>query len=123
MAAKTSVFLNADGQWQPSVSRPTQPISSVVLDDRVKDGLLENVRDFLDIASREEHRGPSRRCYLFHGPTGTGKTCLALAVAGHFDLDVYIVCLPVNDSDLKNLFARVPPRSIIVLEGVEDANS
>jgi chaperone BCS1 len=48
---------------------------------------------------------------------------LALAIAGHFDLDVYIVCLPVNDNDLKTLFARVPRRSIIVLEDVENASS
>ncbi|KAK4245504.1 hypothetical protein C7999DRAFT_16301, partial [Corynascus novoguineensis] len=44
-------------------------------------------------------------------------------ITGHFNIYIYIVCLPVNDSDLKNLFARVPPRSIIVLEGIEDANS
>lgn len=123
LASKTSVFLNADGEWQPSVTRPTQPVSSVALDVRVKEGLLENVRDFLDPAFREQHHGPYRRCYLFHGPTGTGKTCLALAIAGHVHLDVYIVCLPVNDSNLKTLFALVPSRSIIVLEDVENANS
>jgi len=123
MAAKASVFLNADGEWQPSVTRPTQPISSVMLDDRVKEVLLGNVRDFLDPASREQHRDPYGRCYLFHGPTGTGKTCLALAIAGHFDLDVYIVCMPVNDSNLKTLLARVLTPSIIVLEDVENADS
>ncbi len=52
-----------------------------------------------------------------------GKTCLALALAGHFHRNVYIVCPPVNDSNLKTLVARVPPRSIIVFEGVENANS
>lgn len=121
MAAKTSVFLNASGEWQPSVARPAQPIPSVMADGRMKEGVLENIRDFLDPASRAQHRGPYRRCCLFHGPTG--KTCLALAIAGHFDLDVYIVCLPVNDSSLKTLFARVPPPSIIVLEDGENANS
>ncbi|KAK3302919.1 P-loop containing nucleoside triphosphate hydrolase protein, partial [Chaetomium strumarium] len=95
----------------------------VLLDDQVKESLLENVRGFLNPATLEQQRGPYRRCYLFHGPTGTGKTCLALALAGHFDLDVYIVCQPVNDSDLKTLFSRIPPRSIIVLDGAEDANS
>jgi DNA replication protein DnaC len=31
-----------------------------------------------------------RAACLRAGPAGTGKTCLALAIAGHFDLDVYI---------------------------------
>ncbi|KAK4194383.1 hypothetical protein QBC40DRAFT_188295, partial [Triangularia verruculosa] len=52
---------------------------------------------------------PYRQCYLFHGPTGTGKTSLTLAIARHFDLNIYIVCLPVNGNDLKTLFARVSP--------------
>jgi chaperone BCS1 len=123
MAAKTSVFLCAAGEWQPSVTRPTQPISSIMLHYRVKECFLENVGGFLDPASRGQYHGPYRRCYLFHGPPGTGKTCLALAIAGHFGLDVYIVCLPVNDGDLKTLFARVPRRSIIVLEDVDNASS
>ena len=88
-----------------------------MLDDRVKEGLLENVCSFPDSASRDQHRDSYRLCYLFHGPTGTGKTYLALAIAGHFTMDVYIACLPVNDSNLKSLFARVPARSVIVLEG------
>ncbi|KXX74187.1 putative mitochondrial chaperone BCS1-A, partial [Madurella mycetomatis] len=44
-------------------------------------------------------------------------------IAGHFGLDVYIICLPVNDSNLKTLFATVPPRSIIILEDVKSADS
>ncbi|KAL2126595.1 hypothetical protein VTI74DRAFT_569 [Chaetomium olivicolor] len=125
MAAKIFVSLNAGSAWQSPVTRPTQPISSVMLDDQVRKALLENAHDFLDAVSREQHRGlyPYRRYYLFHGPTGTGKTCLALAMAGHFRRNVYIICLPLNDSDLKALFALVPPGSIIVLEGVENANS
>ncbi|KAH6857099.1 P-loop containing nucleoside triphosphate hydrolase protein, partial [Chaetomium sp. MPI-CAGE-AT-0009] len=98
-------------------------ISSVIPDSQVKEGILENVRDFLNPASREQHRGPYRRFYLFHGPTGTGNIYLALAIVGHFDLDVYIIYLPVSDSNLKTLFARVRPRSIIDLDDVEKANS
>ena len=47
---------------------------------------------------------------------------MALAIAGYFDLDVYIVYIPVNDSNLKTLLTRVTTLSIIVLEDIENAN-
>lgn len=44
-----------------------------------------------------------RRGYLLYGPPGTGKTSLTMALAGYFDLPIYMISLSsprLNDSKL-----------------------
>lgn len=57
-----------------------RPMGSVILDDGVVDGLLDDAREFFE--SREwyfEVGIPHRRGYLMYGPPGTGKSELTSA--------------------------------------------
>jgi mitochondrial chaperone BCS1 len=119
--AKTSIFTHTQSEWRPPVARNVQSISTVMLDDREKEGLLQDVHDFLASSQEEHHDIRHRRCYLFYGPTGTGKTCLALSIAGCFGLDTYITELSVNDNSLRALFTKAPGSCVILLEDVENA--
>jgi chaperone BCS1 len=42
----------------------------------------------------------NKRGYLLYGPPGTGKSSLSLSIAGHFDLDIYILDLASVDDDM-----------------------
>ena len=66
-------------EWALAGSRPKRPLSSVVLDRKIKKRIVEDASDFLKSEKWYADRGiPWRRGYLFHGKPGTGKTSLSM---------------------------------------------
>ena len=125
----TSVLVPGSGarHWQQRSSKPRRPLESVYLAEGQKEKLLKDMGEYLDDHTAEWYasRGiPLRRGYLFHGSPGTGKTTLALALAGQFNLTVYILSLldpDIDDNALLNLFASVGTGSLVLLEDVDVA--
>ena len=114
-------------QWQQRAVRPRRPLETVYLDQDKKQDLLQDMEEYLskDTAKWYQDRGiPYRRGYLFHGAPGTGKTSLALSLAGHFKLTVYIVSLldnDITDSALITLLQTIRTGSLLLLEDVDSA--
>ncbi len=100
--------------WQRCLARASRPFSTVILNEKVKEDLIADVKDYLDPSTRTwySNRGiPYRRGYLLYGPPGTGKSSLSLALAGHFKMRIYIVSLSSissNEENLASLFAELP---------------
>lgn len=112
-----------NGSSQPKdAAERCRPFSST---PRQKQPLLNDITSFLDQDTREWYtkRGILyKRGYLLYGPPGTGKSSLSLSIAGHFDLDIYILNLAsVGDGILASLFSRLPQHCIILLEDVDVA--
>ncbi|KAI1095632.1 BCS1 N terminal-domain-containing protein [Rostrohypoxylon terebratum] len=113
--------------WQRCMSRASRPFSTVILDEKVKQDIIEDVQDYLDPTTQRwyANRGiPYRRGYLLHGPPGTGKSSLSLALAGYFKMKIYIVSLSsvtANEETLASLFAELPRRCIVLLEDIDTA--
>jgi chaperone BCS1 len=109
---KTSIFEHQNDDWKRTRARDVRKFETVILNEKVKRGLLKDIKNFLDPKSRKWYssRGiPYRRGYLLYGPPGTGKSSLSLSIAGCFDLDIYILNLPsVDDGSLSTLFAELP---------------
>jgi len=109
------------------MSRDTRPLSTVILSADTKKRLLDDMTDYLDPATRRwySNRGiPYRRGYLLYGPPGTGKSSLSLALAGHFNLRIYIVSLSSihsNEENLTTLFSELPRRCVVLLEDIDTA--
>ncbi|ELQ32606.1 mitochondrial chaperone bcs1 [Pyricularia oryzae Y34] len=110
--------------WDTTIVKPQRPLSTVYLDEGEKSRLVEDIREYLRPQTRNFYRDrgvPYRRGYLLHGPPGTGKSSLSLALASEFNLDVYILEIPSlrSDIELKALFTQLPQRCIVLLEDVD----
>ncbi|KAF4336437.1 mitochondrial chaperone BCS1 [Fusarium beomiforme] len=130
---KTIIYRGSLGQnggdptWQRCMSRASRPISTVILNEKVKQDVIADVNDYLDPNTRRwySNRGiPYRRGYLLHGPPGTGKSSLSLALAGFFRMRIYMVSLSstmASEENLATLFAELPRRCVVLLEDIDTA--
>ncbi|PLB53189.1 mitochondrial chaperone Bcs1 [Aspergillus steynii IBT 23096] len=125
---KTSIYNSWGTEWrlfgQP---RRKRPLESVVLDEGVKEKIVEDVKDFADSGKWYYDRGiPYRRGYLLYGPPGTGKSSFIQALAGELNYDIAILNLSergLTDDRLNHLLTIVPNRTLVLLEDVDAAFS
>lgn len=115
----------SDGWDWKCCYRPTRALEGVVMETTLKKNLLDDIKFYLSSQCRKfyQNRGiPYRRGYLLYGPPGTGKTSFATAIAGHFNLPVYILTLTdLDDKNLAELFNEMPTRACLVLEDIDSA--
>jgi len=114
--------------WQRCLARNSRPLSTVILNEKVKQDLIQDVVDYLDPNTRRwySNRGiPYKRGYLLYGPAGCGKSSMALALAGHFEkMRIYIISLnsvTASEENLASLFAELPRRCVVLLEDIDTA--
>ena len=111
--------------WMKEASCKARPLGSVVLPERTKSKLIEDISAFLSKQSQEFynlHGIPYRRSYLFYGLPGTGKTSLIQALAGHFRRSVCFLQPThpeMTDDSLRQAIIRVPDETIVVFEDVD----
>jgi len=116
-----------DMDWVRCMSRPPRPMTTVVLDQEQKDSVLNDMKEYLHPQTKKwySNRGiPYRRVYLLHGPPGTGKTSLCVALAGLLQLPIYVASLnakTMTEEGLASLFRCLPARCIVLLEDIDAA--
>ncbi|KAJ2996038.1 hypothetical protein NUW58_g1105 [Xylaria curta] len=123
---KTVVYSVRNFDWVPlGVPRRKRPLASVVLDEGVKENIVNDARDFLARRQWYVDRGiPYRRGYLLYGPPGSGKSSFIQALAGELDYSVAMINLSeigVTDDKLAFLLTKLPERSIVLLEDADSA--
>ena len=69
--------------WQTYGTLPRRSIKSVFLQNNLEEEILKDVKRFLGDATAYARIGrPYKRVYCLHGPPGTGKTSVVMAIAG-----------------------------------------
>ncbi|RPB03978.1 P-loop containing nucleoside triphosphate hydrolase protein [Choiromyces venosus 120613-1] len=115
-------------RWERALARPNRSMETVILDGAQKELIIRDIEEYILPATAKwyANRGlPYRRGYLLYGPPGTGKTSLSMALAGHFNLEVYALSLSagsLTDDTLASLFALLPSECIVLLEDVDASN-
>ncbi|KAM3447206.1 hypothetical protein MY3296_008942 [Beauveria thailandica] len=116
-----------DSYWQRCMARPNRDFSTVILPEKLKQDIIADAGDYLEPSTRRwyANRGiPYRRGYLLHGPPGTGKSSLSVALAGYFNMKIYIVSLSsltATEEHLASLFAELPTNCVVLLEDIDTA--
>lgn len=123
---KTQIYTSWASEWKEfGHPKRKRPLSSVILEEGVKERIVEDVRAFLGSRKWYADRGvPYRRGYLLYGPPGTGKSSFIEALAGDMDFNIAMLNLSergLTDDRLLHLLTIVPPRTIVLLEDADAA--
>lgn len=113
-------------EWrQFGYPRKPRPLSSVVLDEGLSEGILSDITDFIQNPKWYMDRGiPYRRGYLLYGPPGCGKSSYIIALAGQLHYSICLLNLSetgLSDDRLNHLLSIAPQQSIILLEDIDAA--
>ncbi|KAL1632790.1 Complex III assembly protein translocase and chaperone [Neofusicoccum ribis] len=123
---KTSILVPEGFDWKPFGSpKRKRPLESVVLEEGVKERLIQDMQEFIDKREWYFDRGiPYRRGYLLYGPPGTGKSSVIEAIAGHLNFNIAMLNLSqrgMTDDKLQLMLTKVPPRTLVLLEDADAA--
>lgn len=110
--------------WNTNILKPKRDINTIYLNEEKKRNLMSDIEEYLKADTQKYYQQcgiPYRRGYLLHGPPGTGKSSLGLALASYFNVDMYIFELASirSDEELKTLFSLLPRRCIVLLEDID----
>ena len=115
----------ANEYWRRESQVAPRRLDTVYIDETLKKDVLDDLQDFDSAVTREwyaQHCIPFRRGMLLHGPPGTGKTSLIVAIATQMQRAIYRVslCAPkLCDDTLVSAMNNVRLKAIVVLEDID----
>jgi chaperone BCS1 len=121
---KIFCYLNGDHDWIRIQEIEARSFDSICLPEGLEAELNSDIELFFNSKEVYQKRGtPWRRGYLFYGPPGTGKTSLVKTLSSNHRLNLYTLSITnpeLNDSRLLRLLYAVPPKSIILIEDIDE---
>jgi DNA polymerase III delta prime subunit len=111
---------NQKGFWDFLFKNPKREVDTVFIGG--KNEILADLDEFF--ASEKDYLyfgHPYKRNYLFHGPPGNGKTSFINAIAGKYNLNVFLISFSVNITDevFKKLISGLNKNSLLVMEDID----
>jgi hypothetical protein len=111
---------NQKGFWDFLFKNPKREVDTVFIGG--KNEILADLDDFF--ASERDYLyfgHPYKRNYLFYGPPGNGKTSFINAIAGKYNLTIFLISFSVNITDevFKKLISGLRKDSLLVMEDID----
>jgi hypothetical protein len=111
---------NQKGFWDYLFQNPKREVDTVFIGG--KNEILADLDEFFGSERDYLYFGhPYKRNYLFHGPPGNGKTSFINAIAGKYNLNVFLISFSVNITDeiFKKLISGLNKNSLLVMEDID----
>jgi DNA polymerase III delta prime subunit len=111
---------NQKGFWDYLFQNPRREVDTVFIGG--KNEILADLDEFFGSERDYLYFGhPYKRNYLFHGPPGNGKTSFINAIAGKYNLNVFLISFSVNITDevFKKLISGLNKNSLLVMEDID----
>lgn len=122
---ETRLFVGAGAgdRWRSVPFDHPSTFETIAMDADLKSRVKSDLESFLKSKQYYHRLGRVwKRSYLLYGPSGTGKTSFAAAMANFLSYDVYDLDLS-QESDLRLLLLRTTRRSVIVVEDLDRISS
>ena len=108
--------------WRFISELPLRPMDTIYIDPEEKRQLVDDVSQF--IASEKEYTRfgiPYKRCYLFHGTAGSGKSSLIFAIASLLkrSIAIFNFSTEMNDTTFISAISNLPSERILVFEDID----
>lgn len=121
------LYANTGGDGAPSPKWTSAPfthpatLETVAMDPELKARVRADLESFLKGRAYYHRLGRAwRRSYLLYGPSGTGKSTFAAAMARFLGYDVYDIDMSRGGcDDLRALLLETTPRSLILVEDLD----
>ena len=108
-----------DDGWRRVSEQRKRSIETIHLNVGKKEEIIKFIEEF---KAREEfnikHGIGHQTAIMLHGPPGTGKTSIILALAGHFNMKIHNLNASAL-SKIEGAFASLPENSLIVIEDID----
>jgi DNA polymerase III delta prime subunit len=109
-------------EWMEYGRVPDRDFNTVFLKDGQAEKFIDDLTAFFEDEEHYKELGlPYHRGYMLHGPAGTGKTSLIIALASYFDKNICFMSSAnlKTEKSINELFSYVPKNSILVIEDVD----
>lgn len=111
-------------EWTYVRGKAQRPLDTIILKAGQKERILADLQWFLASRDWYHQRGiPYRRGYCFSGKTGTGKTSIVVALAGHLRRPICVLNIGSieGDNQLFGAFRDAPTDALILIEDIDCA--
>ncbi|CAL0311292.1 unnamed protein product [Lupinus luteus] len=109
-------------RWRSFPFTHPSTFETMAIETDLKNRVKSDLESFLNAKQHYHRLGRVwKRSFLLYGPSGTGKSSFVAAMANFLKYDVYDIDLfqIETDSDLKSLLLETKPKSIIVIEDLD----
>ena len=110
--------------WEVSVKQDKRQKSTLYYTDKFMDNIMNDLKHFLSDKVKEVYNRLGityKRCYLFEGPPGTGKSSLIYGIASEFNKDIAFLSIDeeLKSQQLMDAIKKIPKESILVIEDID----